>query len=1025
MLCIRLMGNPSVTLDGQAVTFPFKRAEALLYYLVVRRSATRQELISMLWESSDETVGLKNLRNALYTLKKCLGGEFLLSPQKSLITVNPEWSIDCDYDQFVSEHNFSAYHGAFLQGFWVKNAFSYEEWLARTREKLHDQYLRHMARQVHSNLEHGNQTQAIQWATDYLREDPLDEEMCCVLMRCYQSGQQYAKAVSLYQRLKQQLSDELGADPLESTTLLYYEILNTWNDSAQFTQKQTDPLPVGREDVYRTLRAAIRSFEEGAVRNCSHLLAGEVGSGKSELINYFVQNNDLTGFLTLRGICLMSEEQMPLCAWDTILMNLAEFVRQEGIALPLHVKAKIAQSFPTFDGLDQDTQMLPKVLRKHDSLLADSILVLLTAVKRRKKILLLIEDLQWMDSESLLLLDTLLRRMKSGGMMCILTSRTQCRRQIQDFHIHAQADGLFRRQELYPLTLEQTQGFLSAELGSDVAQQLGLQFYQETGGNLHLLTQLTGAYEKSCDVNQIIRSMSDILMDRLAGLSEAALDTARLISIFEEPIKTSMLLTLMGADDRKLTQGLKALLTRGLVEETQTETEAKYHFTHQRIRQLVYERLPSGELVPLHQQVAHLLAERTCAHDTIGLRRIARHFQLAGDLASAWDYQVRSLEEESSLCCEPFMKNLLPQAQRRDLDTIASLCKQALSAVSTLRQEKAGDLALARIERGVHLIQGRVALFQGRLSDGAALLGSLSGNTAQREDDLMIKACYLLALSALNTQNADLAERYITTGSRLLERGGNQIMQAQFHRLRGSYFCLKAEYEKSVYYLMEATDLLERMPDQATCAYQLGAVYFDYGKVCRQQKNYAKALQYFKRSINILSEGEPVPGSVWPYVHYGRTAFALDDHVKARELFKKGYETAKATGELWGAAAAAAFHAYYHVSDDQTALGAQLLQEAQQIQARLGSPLEGAVLCFVSMSICEKIALYKDTSGPLHQLLPLPADSYARQGIRMLSGVPDVFEVEQLSKSLQAGISARQKYRASELYSKHKHFMTE
>ena len=73
MLKITMFQMPAIELDGRPVALPFKRAEALLYYMVVRRTATRQELISLLWESCDETTGLKNLRNALYTLEKSLG----------------------------------------------------------------------------------------------------------------------------------------------------------------------------------------------------------------------------------------------------------------------------------------------------------------------------------------------------------------------------------------------------------------------------------------------------------------------------------------------------------------------------------------------------------------------------------------------------------------------------------------------------------------------------------------------------------------------------------------------------------------------------------------------------------------------------------------------------------------------------------------------------------------------------------------------------------------------------------------
>ena len=62
------------------------------------RTASRQELIALLWESDDEAKGRKNLRHALYTLNKELGGEVLLSPQKSVVVLNTQREIDCDYE---------------------------------------------------------------------------------------------------------------------------------------------------------------------------------------------------------------------------------------------------------------------------------------------------------------------------------------------------------------------------------------------------------------------------------------------------------------------------------------------------------------------------------------------------------------------------------------------------------------------------------------------------------------------------------------------------------------------------------------------------------------------------------------------------------------------------------------------------------------------------------------------------------------------------------------------------------------
>ena len=282
MLKVTMLQTPRIELDGEDVSLPFKRADALLYYMLVQRSATRQELIALLWEGCDEATGLKNLRNALYTLKKALGGDVLISPQKSLVAVNEDWEIESDYDRFVRRGDFSAYEGQFLQGFSVKRAFSYDEWMNRTREKLREQYLHELNQRARAAHAAGDERGALRWGQTYLREEPYDEGMASFLMERYRESKKFPAAAKVYQKLKDCLLQELGVAPQESTTLLYYEIMNQWNDNS--AEADESWLPAGRESDFAALRAALSSFAAGAALRSSQLLRGETGSGKSELI---------------------------------------------------------------------------------------------------------------------------------------------------------------------------------------------------------------------------------------------------------------------------------------------------------------------------------------------------------------------------------------------------------------------------------------------------------------------------------------------------------------------------------------------------------------------------------------------------------------------------------------------------------------------------------------------------------------------------------------------------------------------
>ena len=151
----------------------------------------------------------------------------------------------------------------------------------------------------------------------------------------------------------------------------------------------------------------------------------------------------------------------------------------------------------------------------------------------------------------------------------------------------------------------------------------------------------------------------------------------------------------------------------------------------------------------------------------------------------------------------------------------------------------------------------------------------------------------------------------------------------------------------------------------------------------------------------------------------------LEDHARAKELFSQGYRDAQTTGELWGRTAAAAYTAYYQMLDGDYAQAAESLSDAKASQKRLGSPLEGTILNFICMQIRHRMELEQRMDTPLARQVPDSAEDYARQGIRLASRIPDVFEAERLSQSLRDGITTKVRYRATELYSKNKHYMAE
>ena len=120
---VKLFNTPYVLKDKEKVIFPFRKAEALFYYLCVNKQATRDELAALLWGDHDETSAKKYLRNAMYRIRKTLGLDIIISPQKQVVMINPDIEMKSDLSVFLSREieGIDVYTGEFLKGFLVNN----------------------------------------------------------------------------------------------------------------------------------------------------------------------------------------------------------------------------------------------------------------------------------------------------------------------------------------------------------------------------------------------------------------------------------------------------------------------------------------------------------------------------------------------------------------------------------------------------------------------------------------------------------------------------------------------------------------------------------------------------------------------------------------------------------------------------------------------------------------------------------------------------------------------------------------
>lgn len=184
---VKLFGNFRATFNGRNISFPYSKVQALFCYLLVKKQTTREELSGILWTDMGADIARKNLRNALYKLKKSFGEEEILAfSNKSTITLSPNIKIETDFDEFISnDDEINIYKGEFLQGYMPKDAENFQEWIFETRAYVERIYLKRLNEQIELEKKNKNYDKVEQYCKLLIKADEFNERSYRDLICCY------------------------------------------------------------------------------------------------------------------------------------------------------------------------------------------------------------------------------------------------------------------------------------------------------------------------------------------------------------------------------------------------------------------------------------------------------------------------------------------------------------------------------------------------------------------------------------------------------------------------------------------------------------------------------------------------------------------------------------------------------------------------------------------------------------------------------------------------------------------------
>jgi DNA-binding SARP family transcriptional activator len=248
-LKISMLGNPNVSVDDSSITDQLsQKALGILCFLAknLEKPISRDKLAYLFWDESNIETARYNLRYNLWSLRKVLEDDKkksqIIITQKETCILNTNYNIDIDVFEVEKitdnigknqekvnvdhlEKVNEIYKGDFLEGFYIKGCAEFNDWIFYERERLQRKYFDVLHRLVAIYKGKGEFFKSIDILESMLRVNPLQEETYVELIRTYlASGDRHA-ALNQYKRCCNTLREELNVGPMESTKVVYQEIL--------------------------------------------------------------------------------------------------------------------------------------------------------------------------------------------------------------------------------------------------------------------------------------------------------------------------------------------------------------------------------------------------------------------------------------------------------------------------------------------------------------------------------------------------------------------------------------------------------------------------------------------------------------------------------------------------------------------------------------------------------------------------------------------------------------------------------
>jgi len=434
------------------------------------------------------------------------------------------------------------------------------------------------------------------------------------------------------------------------------------------------PRPLGAREIQLIDRVGemdlLRKAVDKSVRGEGGVvfLYGEPGIGKSRLARELGAYARLRGMQVMSGRCpalFKMDGVPPYVLWNEAIKDYLQVCTPERLYkvigyYPSEVCKLVPEIKQKLGTIPQSPPISPEDERNR---LFEAVSQFVTNISKEAPLLVILDDLQWTDQSSLLLLHYLARGVHKESLLLLGTYRDTDideRHPLSPVLTELNRERLLEAVQLRRMPLEDVSEMIKQILEQDdVPREFCELVYEKTGGNPFFVEEVIKSLKeeevifrqenkwriKEASRIEFPKTVKSVIKARIGRLDDECQRILTMASFIGKDFTFKALREVTGVEEDKLLELMESIVKTGLVKEKVIRGEGIYSFADVIVRDVLHEEVGLLRHMKLHDSVGCALekvyAEKTDEH----LGELAYHFLEGGSKDKALDYFLKAGEK--------------------------------------------------------------------------------------------------------------------------------------------------------------------------------------------------------------------------------------------------------------------------------------------------------------------------------------------------------------------------------------------